>query len=413
MNDANMTDSLLEELEQLEASSEALDEQLAHNRKQQHQATQLSPASTLDAATLALEAAKTAQEAATHSQKAAEASLNHSHRQKEQVIELSDANYAWRQAVKTATHELHSTQKRFAIMLGVSVFTSLAAVSALGWMLYSMNSKEAQFKGEVLDLIQTENILHGKQITVKVDEISSLLELLAAEVKKITPQQSATVASAVMANPAEIPANAPAEPSPLVDLHTEAETPADDTHAIAAAGGEPTVQTEAHSDDHSVAPASDEMTSPALAAETPVAAKPDESEIKALIEQILQAQQQLQSQMHLQAGHAAVTQNGGGLTDAQQKQLNDIGWLVKKQAKLLDEIKHNLQNLPAPVQSGKGKSAESANYQAIQTSLEELKAQMANLKTQQSALQEQVKALQAQTEKLSAAPKPYSYRIQN
>jgi hypothetical protein len=412
MNEANMTDSLLEELEQLEASSEALDEQLAHNRKQQHQATQFSPASTLDAATLALEAAKTAQEAATHSQKAAEASLTHSHRQKEQVIELSDANFAWRQAVKTATHELHSTQKRFAIMLGMSMFTSLAAVSALGWMLYTMNSKEAQFKGEVLDLIQTENILHGKQITVKVDEISSLLELLAAEVKKITPQHSATVANAVMANPADTPANAPVENSPLVDLHAEAETPAhaaethaDDTHAMAAAGGEPTMQTEPQSDHHPVAPAPDKV--------APTAAKPDDSEIKGLIEQILQAQQQLQSQVQLQAGHAAVTQSGGGLTEAQKKQLNDIGWLVKKQAKLLDEIKHGLQNLPAPVQTGKGKSVESANYQAIQTSLEELKAQMANLKTQQSALQDQVKSLQEQTEKLSTAPKPYSYRIQN
>lgn len=385
MKDANMTDSLLAELEQLEASADALDEQLTHNREQQQKAANLPSSSALDAAALALEAAKTAQEAATHSQKAAEASLNHSHRQKEQVMELSDANFAWRQAVKTATQELQASKKRFAMMLGVSVFSSLAAVAALGWMLYSLHGKEAQFKGEVLDIIQTENLLHGKQITVKVDEMASLLELLAAEVKKLAPSGAALAASDAQSK------------APLVDLQNEAppeETvPPTEAPAVEAAPGVVT----------------------ALA------------ELKPLIEEIKQAQHQLLQELQTPKASPAASNatqtvvaspaapaevaSSSGLTEAQQKQLNDIGWLVKKQSKLLESIQAKLQTWPAA--STQGKTAQSANYQTIQASLEELKAQMTQLKTQQSALQEQVKTLQSQTEKLSAAPKPYSYRLPN
>lgn len=388
MKDANMTDSLLAELEQLEASADALDEQLTHNREQQQKAANLPSSGALDAAALALEAAKTAQEAATHSQKAAEASLNHSHRQKEQVMELSDANFAWRQAVKTATLELQASKKRFAMMLGVSIFSSLAAVAALGWMLYSLHGKEAQFKGEVLDIIQTENLLHGKQITVKVDEMASLLELLAAEVKKLGASGATLAANDA---PSKAPLVALQNEAPPEEIAPPGETPALEAPAVEAAPGVVTTL----------------------------------AELKPLIEEIKQAQQQFLQE--LQTANASPASNAaqavaasstapavsgsGGLTDAQQKQLNDIGWLVRKQSKLLESIQSKLQTWPAA--AAPDKTAQGAHYQTIQASLEELKAQMNQLKSQQSALQEQVKTLQTQTEKLSAAPKPYSYRLPN
>ena len=113
MNDNQITDDLLEELEGLESSVAEMDKQVSEAQTHAETLEKLDSSASIDATSLALEAAKMAQDAATQSQKAAEASLNHADRQKEQISELADANFSWRQAVKSANKELSSAKSHF------------------------------------------------------------------------------------------------------------------------------------------------------------------------------------------------------------------------------------------------------------------------------------------------------------
>jgi len=394
MNDNQITDDLLEELEQLENSAEALEKQVNHSQEKQKAFEKLDSASNIDATSLALEAAKTSQEAAFQSQKAAETSIKHANRQKAQIIELTDANFSWRQAVKTANHELKAARSSFTIMLIISIVMGAVSMSVVGWLLYSMNKKENLFKGEVLDIIQTENALHNKQITIKVDEISSLLELLTAEIKRISPtHKQHTQVEPTSPTPVEND-SMQAEDSPsenVIDLQQE---------AVSAAPQE--------------TPTEEVAIKPAVVSENkPATLVIDETqykELKSLIERILSEQQALQAK-------AMVTGEvtSSALSASQAQQLKDIIYLVKSQSKTLKKIQTDLSKQPLASQTNQQvetsvKQAQQ-NYQQIQKSLSELKAQLNTLKNQQNSLQEQVKTLQAETEKLAAEPKPYSYRI--
>lgn len=393
MNDNQITDDLLEELEQLESSAEALEKQVNHSKEKQQAFEKLDSASNIDATSLALEAAKTSQEAAFQSQKAAETSIKHANRQKAQIIELTDANFSWRQAVKTANHELKSARSSFTVMLIISMVMGAVSMSVVGWLLYSMNKKESQFKGEVLDIIQTENTLHNKQITIKVDEISSLLELLTAEIKRISP----TGKHAQTASASPLPAD---ETMPTENKVTE--------NVI-------DLQQEAGSAESQAAPVSEDtvMAAPSSAEEKPAAAVMNEAqynELKALIERILSEQQALQAKA-LVAGEV----NSSALSATQAQQLKQIIQLVRSQSKTLNKIQTDLSKQPlgasANQQMETSVKQAQQNYQQIQKSLGELKDQLNTLRSQQNSLQEQVKTLQAETEKLAAEPKPYSYSI--
>lgn len=366
MTEKKITDDLLEELEQLETSSEELEAQTENTRRKQQEYQEMGSAENLDATAVMLEAAKTAQEAASQSQKAAETSIKHANKQKEQIMELSDANFAWRQAVKSANNEIKSAKSRFSIMLSATVVTSVVTVSALGWMLYNMQQKEAQYKGEVLDILQTENGLLSKEITIKVDELASLIELLSADIQKFS---RGAVTASVMPEPVPTPSPAIEDASaPPVDEETAAE-----------------------------------MSTKDMPFETRPVNAESLAELKALIEQVLEQQSKLQAKTLSRPQMAA----SGGLTAEQEKQLKGIGWLIRKQSKTLKEIQATLGDHGTVTSNG----GTEKSYQAIQKSLSEMKAQLNNLKSQQSELQSQVHKLQKETEKL-AADQPYRYQIQ-
>jgi hypothetical protein len=369
MNDNAITDDLLEELEQLESSAEALEHQMADTHGKQEQFSKLGSADQIDAATLALQTAQTAQDAALQSQRAAETSLKHAHRQKEQIMELTDANFAWRQAVKAATSEIHASKSTFAILLSAGVIVSLVAMSVMGWLLYSMQKKEAQFKGEVLDILQTEIGLLNKNMTVKVDQISSLLELLAAEIQKLNGQAPSHSQNVVTMDRNTPPTSErPSAPSAL---------PASDPVSQEQV---PSAQLQNHPD------ASAQM-----------------SELKPLIEQIFASQQQLQASV---LSEGAVSQDR--LTSEQQKQLAEIDQLIRKQSKTLADIQKRLDSRP---QQGKGRDVIQNHYLQIQNSLTTVNAQLTALQNQQNTLKTQVESLLKATQKLAEEPKPYSYRI--
>lgn len=412
MTDPSMTDDLLDELEQLEASSEALDEQVNQNQKKQEAFQKLDSASTIDAISLALETAKTAQEAANQSQKAAETALEHAQRQKEQIMELSDANFGWRQNVKSANKELQSSKKSVSVMLSLTVVLSLVAMSVMGWLLYSVQQKELHIKSEILDVLQTENTLHQKQITVKIDELASFMEMLAADIKNRPVTMHSTIDTET--TPADTAAMSDAEAketdeTALVNLASEADTKDKQGEEQNASSPE-----QSGSDKSSNSEPAEQTMVTDTASQLDAVSQAQYAELKALLEQLLHEQKNLQTQA--QPSQATIMDHKE--TAELKKQLTDIGWLVRKQSSTLEKIKQQLSQASgtsskeSATQLEKSLKQAEQNYEAIQKTLNELKAQLGTLKTQQSALQEQVNNLQEETEKLSAKPKPYSYRVQ-
>ena len=424
MNDNQITDDLLEELEELESSAVELDQQLGDAQDKKATLDKLDSPNSIDATSLAMEAAKMAQDAASHSQKAAEASLNHASRQKEQIMELSDANFAWRQAVKSATKEISSAKSQFAILLGVGIVTSVTAMSVMGWMLYSIQQKEDSFKGEILDILQTENALLTKQITIKVDELSGLIELMTADIQKINKMGMAiqeNIVGDLKTAEAENPtASTPPQSDVILDLASEVAPEPHSPHAPEnGAAGKDTHEL-VHQDatptqmEHSPKDPEDHVT---VQHSQPVATKSEEAlssehylELKGLIQKILDAQHKLEAQtMASTASHS-----GSGLTTNQEKQLKDISWLVRKQSKTLEQIQKSMSLAPETSDSKKldlSTSQTQKTYNMIRGSLIELKDQLNQLKAQQTQLQSQVDSLQKETKKLSDAAKPYSYQI--
>ena len=426
MNDNQITDDLLEELEELESSATQMDKQLEDTEAKQKALDKLDPASTIDATSMALETAKMAQEAASHSQKAAEASLNHASRQKEQIMELSDANFSWRQAVKSANKELNAAKSQFAVMLGISIVTSITAMSVMGWLLYNIQQKEADFKGEVLDILQTENALLTKKITIKVDELSGLIELMTADIQKITKlgmsirdntANNSTVTNSV--NETTVPAIKESNSEAILDLAIEAklvdQNEQTDSSTVAKPHeinnhnvATPHVQTK-HTDEQHTSNETHTVTAVNTQVE-PSLSTEHYSELKSLIENILNEQKKLQATtMAPSASHGTAN-----LTTQQEKQLKDISWLVRKQSKTLEQIKQTLNRTPSTSSDKKldasTKQAQQT-YRAIQGSLIELKDQLGQLRDQQNQLQSQVDGLQKETKKLSDAAQPYSYQL--
>jgi len=181
---SDIVDDLLEEVEQLEKSTQALETSVQKTVNQSQQVNESNAKASAEANLLALETAKTAQEAAIQSHQAAQSSIKQADSLKSQALELTESNFNWRQAVRNAAKEFKPAKNSFTIMLATSIIFSLIALGAMGYLLYAMQKQEAQFKGEVLDIITTENMLLNKKITLKIDELASVVEMLSLQVSK-------------------------------------------------------------------------------------------------------------------------------------------------------------------------------------------------------------------------------------
>jgi len=156
MND--FTDDLLEDLENLEQSTEeVVATSKPASKASTHNQTQGS-ANSIDSASLSLEAAKASQTAASESQKAAQAAITLSNEFKAQIIELSDSNVAWRQAARQSVNELNANRSKMTIMMVISIIMAFITTGMAGWLFFYMSKKQEQYKGQVLDVIQTSTI---------------------------------------------------------------------------------------------------------------------------------------------------------------------------------------------------------------------------------------------------------------
>lgn len=417
---SDIVDDLLQEVEQLEESTQDLDASIQKNVSQTQKVNESNAKASAEANFLALETAKTAQEAAIQSHQAAQSSIKQADSLKSQALELTESNFNWRQAVRNAAKDFKSAKSSFTIMLVTSIIFSSIALGAMGYLLYAMQKQEAQFKGEVLDIITTENTLLNKKITLKIDELASVVEMLSLQVSK---QNTADQKPIVSVEPIHIN-NMENKTTEIVKSHkdshssevthkTEQNEIPDTKHSDTNKGDYSQKTEDIHSTDehdsveHKTAaathtshsmnkePGLDDSKSAKEMHDTPSTetqiSEERFAELKSMVEKVLTEQKLLQAQVNQTPTTAS------GLTDKQVKKLNDISWLIRKQAKTLKEIQTRLGVKP-------GSKAQPNN-----TVLNELK----NLHKQQGIMQQQMLDMQKTIKKYTEAPKeaaPYSYK---
>lgn len=419
---SDTADDLLNELEQLESASTEM-QSTVQDASDKHKALEnAEPPSAIDAATLSLEAAKTAQSAAEQSQNAAEVAIKLSNDQKAQIIELSDSNVAWRQSLRAASNDLKSARNAVTIMMTVSILFSTIAAGVMGWLYYSMSKKYDLLKGDVFDILSTENKLFHKSLTLKIDQVSSLIEALAGDIQRLQ-----------MPSKSMAPAPSAAKEPGLLDLAKEShaaekvmtDKPAAQKQPSQTETKAPVKNKQPHTDSEKTANMTPVSSTSSVKVEKvfvapnqqqiqdsmkPLAQKQEAqlAHIEALIEKIIEAQQKVQaSTMHQSAKTqlAPVEVTSMGLTESQVKKLNGISWTVAQQTKLLKEIKATLKQVKQP----KGKSS-NKTLQNIERTLNQLNVQVKELKTQQSNITDKVHELQSVTKDLAARPSPYRYQ---
>ncbi len=398
------TDDLLDELEQLENASAEMQEEVEKASEKNKALEASGEADHLDAAALSLEAAKTAQLAAEQSQSAAEAAIKISHEQKAQIIELSDSNVAWRQSLRAASNDLKTAKNAITIMMSVSIAVSVISVGIMSWLYYSLSKKHDALKGDVLDIITTENTLFNKNLNLKVDQLSSLIEALAADIQRLNIPRT---------DGASISASKPAPEAPTnADMKPEA-TPESVTNEVSQETQ--TATTEPKTVSESVTPASGAMMK---AVQKDLKHYADEraqqyAGIQALLQKIQDVQAKIEaSTLHktTQSAVAPVEVTSMGLTESQVKKLNGISWSVSEQRKLLKKIQATLDaQMKASSSKTKGTSDTGA-LKNIDSSLKQLSKQVKELKSQQDHIQKKVQDLETVTQELASRPNPYSYR---
>lgn len=400
-------DDLLDELEQLENASADMQEEVEKASEKNKALEATGNADHLDAAALSLEAARTAQLAAEQSQSAAEAAIKISHEQKAQVIELSDSNVAWRQSLRVASNDLKTAKNAITIMMSVSVTVSVISVGVMGWLYYSLSKKHENLKNDVLDIITTENTLFNKNLNLKVDQLSSLIEALAADIQRLNvPRTKAASAE-----------TEPKLPEAPTDTKQDA-TPAETAEAPSAKPKEALAVSQPKADATTITALaiSDDMMKDVQKDLKQYASERAEqyASIQTLLQKIQDVQAKIQASTLYktsQSSVAPVEVTSMGLTESQVKKLNGISWSVSEQRKLLKKIQATLESeMKASSSKSKSSPSNTGALKNIDISLKQLSKQISELKSQQDHIQKKVQDLETVTQELASRPNPYSYR---
>jgi predicted nucleic acid-binding Zn-ribbon protein len=402
MRDNEQVDDLLDVVEGLGVAEEELEQNLANNRQKQNDLQDASAEAKVDSSLLALEAAKAAQDAATQSQEAAHASLKLSEKMREHTDELSNANFNWRQSVRNAGTQLSDSKKMFVSMMIITLILALAAIGLIGAIYYNLNNKQEQLKGEILDIIQTENALFKRDLSVKIDDLAAQIEASRFYVEKLAAgkpeftEHTDTAQSNQSAPPTSAEENSEAH-SGMADgaIHANeeiktAEVAEPSTHSIPSSNVANTITTQ-------------QLEQVIHNQLQPVFANLNEQV------QVLSKQQKLLSTAIAQLNKNAAkppestANNISQLNSKQSQQLADIRWLVSKHDKHLKTISEQLEKIKStPVASATdGKSQQ------------RLEQQFSQMQTQQKLIEEQLTKLQENIElimKRINEDKPYSYK---
>jgi len=400
---SDTADDLLNELSHLNEATDEMERQVASaSSKKADLKKNSQKAASIDAVTVALEAAKTAHMAAEQSQHAAEKAINLAHEQKNQIVELSDANIAWRQSLRSASKDIKSARNAVSVMMSVTITASLATIGGLGWMLYSLNTQYDQLKGDVLDIITTENTLFNKNLTLKVDQLSSLIEALASDIQRVAQQPSPLASKTNTLTDSSPKGDAESFPNLIEEIQAEPKA----------------VTAEAQSTLETAALVAEKS------APLPVEERVDHSEqlakIEALIQKVISEQQKLHASALSKIAQLATLANRveptTNMTQNQQPsfnqkqiaQLNAIATVANNQQQLLKEILNTLKSQPKPSKPAKIEIKD--RWPEQQSAFKKLTEQIYAIQQKQDLLVSKVETLEALNNEVLSQPRPYSYR---
>lgn len=421
-------EELLEDMsdleEALEEDSDSLQDTPVPKSDKQPKTSGTSNHEPSDGFSVALEAAKTSQEAASRSHDVAETNLKLAEQLKAQERDLTEANFNWRQSVRTSTATLNKVKGQFVLMMAVTLITSFIALGVMSFLYYSVQQKEQAMKGEILDLLQNEQALFNKEMTVKVDQITSMMEMVQYQLEQnqvgdsgnpnqttespYPPQnQKAETHSSIIHDPQTDNQKKPSGP----------ETPSADTHQKNAnAHSEQTAAMKQTSVEVNFDKVNQQMATEMKSLEQSLAKTIDklhhqQADILAKLADIENWQKNHMEITHKQLSQSVhspktATMNHVSTTEVtlpkqQVKQLNNIHWWVSKHDKALKRIEATL----------KKQSSTGNNGDKLENRLNTIDTQMKQVRTQQSLIEAQLHKLQGSVKQLiDQANASYRYK---
>ena len=172
---SSKSEELLDELSSLDKASEQVVDGEKDFAEAKAQINSLDEPVSIDAASLSLQAAVASQQAAENSHQATEVALGLAADQKAKIHELADSNLAWRHNVNSAIKQIEASKNILLTMMIVGIVFSVISVATMGYLYYSINKENAMMKGDVLDIIVTENSLSNKKYELRLDQLYSLI----------------------------------------------------------------------------------------------------------------------------------------------------------------------------------------------------------------------------------------------
>lgn len=172
----DIADDLIDDLEDLENTTQELDEQVDQVVKNNATLDKYAGETAIETAVLMLEASKLAQESAISSQESASINLKLAGQQQQQIDSMHDAGISWRQTIRDANLEIKSSRGFFVGLLTSGIILSLIAIGLMGWLVLMSKSNQAESQSKLIDMIQTEASLNQRQVNMKIDELASVVE---------------------------------------------------------------------------------------------------------------------------------------------------------------------------------------------------------------------------------------------
>lgn len=382
---SSKSEELLDELSSLDKATEQVVDGEKDFAEAKAQINSLDEPVSIDAASLSLQAAVASQQAAEKSHQATEVSLGLAADQKAKIHELADSNLAWRHNVNSAIKQIEASKNILLTMMIVGIVFSVISVATMGYLYYSINKENAMMKGDVLDIIVTENSLSNKKYELRLDQLYSLIENLPLKINNSSLGNQLPI-------PVENQDTTFINPVAVREVVSETVTEKVSSPQVVVV---------------------DDANVQKQVAKFVLMQKEQNAQIEQLITQ-------LESKINkkiVSSNAKAGTVVHKGLTDAQQKRLNGISWLVRQQGITLKEIQVKLnKQLDAKTTKASSvavKKVAPSDMDKVMKSLNDLKLQLEVLQEQQLKTQKQVENLKVETSRLSDTPRPYRYQTRN
>lgn len=173
----NIADDLLDELETLEQSTDMLQNQVQDVENTQTELKNAPNSKEITTAALLLEAIKATQKATENSQESAQINLRISDKQQAHLDDLQDIALSSRQAMRNTSQDNKSV-RNFVAGLSVTAILMLGGITAVSaWFFYENQNQQKAFEQSILDIIKTENALNQRQLSLKINELASIIEV--------------------------------------------------------------------------------------------------------------------------------------------------------------------------------------------------------------------------------------------